>query len=245
MIPFFGADISDNKAAVTALSGAAGFISYAALNRFELVKELCSQFAVDNGAYSLHNSGKQTDWDGFYKFLADEVIGVPNFSFFVIPDVIGGSEEENLKMVRDCPMPKDISAPVWHMNESYDFLQYLCSNFPRVCIGGVEQYEPITGPVWWERLGGALDAVTKNGRPICKLHGLRMLSNRITKYVPFSSADSTTLARNINLDVHWKNIKNKEVRAFISRRRVEGYPTAKVWAGIPHEKNLMMQGLLW
>lgn len=238
MIPFFGADISDSKAAVTALSGAAGFISYAALGRFELVKEVCSQFAVDNGAYSLHNSGKQTDWAGFYRFISDYVVGVPNFSFFVIPDVIGGSEKENLKMVNDCPLPKDISAPVWHMNESLDFLQYLCGNFPRVCIGGVESYEPIGGNKWWSRISEAIDSITKDGRPICKLHGLRMLSNRITKYIPFNSADSTSLARNINLDVHWGNIKNKEVRAFISRRRVEGYVTAKKWEGNPMGKDL-------
>jgi hypothetical protein len=63
------------------------------------------------------------------------------------------------------------------------------------------------------------------GRPACKLHGLRMLDPAIFTKLPFSSADSTNIGRNVGIDVHWKHGNylppTKEARAQVMRSRIE------------------------
>jgi hypothetical protein len=52
-------------------------------------------------------------------------------------------------------------------------------------------------PDWWQRMGGAMDAICdEEGRPPCKLHGLRMLNPTVFSQLPLASADSTNVAQN-------------------------------------------------
>ena len=66
----------------------------------------------------------------------------------------------------------------------------------------------------------------RDGRPVCKIHGLRMLNTGIFTRFPFASADSTNIARNVNIDSKWIGMlppANKESRAQVMRERIEAY----------------------
>jgi hypothetical protein len=71
------------------------------------------------------------------------------------------------------------------------------------------------------------------GRPICKLHGLRMLDPNIFTKLPFSSTDSTNIARNVGIDKNWKNGNypppTKEARAQVMRSRIEAHNAPVTW----------------
>ena len=61
-------------------------------------------------------------------------------------------------------------------------------------------------------------------RPICKLHGLRMLNPVIFTQLPLASADSTNVARNIKIDKAWKGTyqpRSNETRAAVMVERIE------------------------
>lgn len=72
--------------------------------------------------------------------------------------------------------------------------------------------------------------VDKNGYPITKLHGLRMLNKDIFMHIPLSSADSTNIARNINIDKYWEKTpyrtSSKETRAWVLAERIESNNSA-------------------
>ena len=62
------------------------------------------------------------------------------------------------------------------------------------------------------------------GRPICKIHGLRMLNPKVFSNLPLSSADSTNIARNVGIDANWKGTytpASREMRAEVMRERIE------------------------
>ena len=87
---------------------------------------------------------------------------------------------------------------------------------------------------WWSRMGEAMRIVCDNqGRPCCKLHGLRMLDPAIFGKLPFSSADSTAIGRNVGIDKHWRNGNylppTKEARAQIMRARIESNNSPAIW----------------
>jgi hypothetical protein len=79
----------------------------------------------------------------------------------------------------------------------------------------------------------AMDAVcTREGLPVCKLHGLRMLDPNIYSRFPFASADSTNIGRNIGIDQAWKGNytpPTKEARAAIMRERIESHSALTFW----------------
>tara|TARA_Y100001951_G_C11030011_1_gene124445 strand:+ start:72 stop:371 length:300 start_codon:yes stop_codon:yes gene_type:complete len=72
----------------------------------------------------------------------------------------------------------------------------------------------------------------KQGRPICKLHGLRMLAIEIIKHVPLSSADSTNA-------VMWSFMpkdkfgiftpKRESQRANVVADRIEVWNSTPLW----------------
>jgi hypothetical protein len=78
-----------------------------------------------------------------------------------------------------------------------------------------------------ERLYEVLPAICRRGRPVVKLHGMRMLSHHIVTSVPLASADSTNVARNIGIDGNWASgaytPATKETRAMVLTERVESH----------------------
>lgn len=227
MIHYHGLPITPAVAAVKAIQGGHAFISFRHADQLELAAQLCQSFAVDNGAFSAWKAGEPVkDWRPYYRWV-ESVSKYPGFDFAVIPDTIDGSEKDNDKLLREWPWRErfDIGAPVWHLHESLDRLHALSMKWPRVCLGSSGAYAQIGTTAWWERMDKAMGILCDSGgRPLTRIHGLRMLDPKLVETFPFASADSTNIARNIGLDCRWTGGYSpgaKDVRAAILRHRIE------------------------
>lgn len=236
MIHYHGLPIWPTTAAARAVANAHAFVSFHRPEQIGLVLESASSFAADNGAFSAWKSGEPiTDWEPFYEWVA-ELHRYPQFDFAVIPDVIDGDEVANDALIEKWPWKKTapwIGAPVWHMHESLERLERLVLNWPRICLGSSGEFADVGSPAWWTRMAEAMDVVCdKHGRPVCKLHGLRMLNHDVFTRLPLASADSTNIAQNIGIDSKWKGPYppvNKEARAQVLRDRIESRQSITFW----------------
>ena len=228
MIHYFGGPISPTEAAYKVWEKRHGLVSFAYQGQITLVSTLCSSWVIDNGAFTAWKSGKEiTDWEasGFYDFVRK--YNLPNLDFVLIPDTITGTERDNdyLCMEWESRMKGIPGVPVWHMHESFERLDRLCAYYKKVAIGSSGDYATLKTPEWWERIRAAVAHISdSNGRPRVRLHGLRMMDPEITQRIPFSSVDSTTVGRNVNLDTHWKgknSPRSKITRALVLVDRFE------------------------
>ena len=245
MIHYHGLPITPGTAAALAITTGHAFISYAHPEQLPIAIEVCQSFAVDNGAFSAWKKGKPIlDWSGYYNWAAKAKL-VPSCDFAVIPDVIDGNEADNDVLLAEWSLPKWFGAPVWHMHESFDRLERLANDYPRVCLGSSGNYATIGTQQWWQRIAQAMRVICNDeGQPLVKLHGLRMLNPEIFTKLPFASADSTNIGRNIGIDQSWKGNympPSKEVRAQVMRARIESHNAPARWSfQVPETR----QGLL-
>lgn len=236
MIHYHGSPITPGSAALRAYEAGHAFISFSTPDQRDLAAEVCQSWAGDNGAFPAWRSGKPIkNWSPFYEW-AQECKLYPNCDFVVIPDVIDGSEADNDALLWEFPLPAHFGAPVWHLHESLNRLERLMADYPRICIGSSGEYSRPGSEIWWSRMRRALMVLcNKEGRPLVKMHGLRMLDQRIFTKIPFSSADSTNIARNIGIDKAWTGSyaplgdKKKEQRAMQIRNRIEVFNSPERW----------------
>lgn len=76
-------------------------------------------------------------------------------------------------------------------------------------------------------------ACDEEGRPLCKLHGLRMLSPTVFSHLPLAAADSCNVARNIGLDKKWTGAYppvTEAQRALVLAERIEHHVAAARWS---------------
>lgn len=227
MIHFHGGPITPDTAALKAWKGRHAFIYSAQL---ALASEVTQSFALDNGAFSFWTKQRVVDWKEYYEFV-NTWSNHPRFAFAVIPDVIGGTSEENDALIAEWPHGKFVGAPVWHMNEPDERFIRLCQEWPRVCIGSMGEYDAKRPRACRAKLRDLIrHIVDKNGYPITKLHGLRMLNKDIFMHLPLASADSTNVARNIGIDKAWEKSAyapaSKETRAAVLVERIESMNSA-------------------
>ena len=94
---------------------------------------------------------------------------------------------------------------------------------------------------WKGRIAEAMSIICDSeGYPLVKFHGLRMLNPKIFSKVPFSSADSTNIAKNIGIDQRWKGTylpPNKVVRASVLKARTEAAKGAVRFVGFDNEED--------
>jgi hypothetical protein len=253
MIHYHGLPITPATAAARAITGGHAFVSFRRPDQLGLVLEVASSFAVDNGAFSAWRSGEPiTDWSPFYEWVA-ELHRYPSFDFAVIPDVIDGNEDDNDKLIDEWPWKDSaphIGSPVWHLHESMARLERLALKWPRVCLGSSGEFAQVGTVSWENRMREAMDVVCdKHGRPICKLHGLRMLNPEVFTRFPFASADSTNIGQNVGIDSNWRGTyqpMTKEARAQIMRERIEFHQSPTFWDRKRHpvqkEQNALFMG---
>lgn len=144
----------------------------------------------DNGAFSFRDKGG-LDADGFAAWVESR-LGHPHWA--VVPDVIDGSVEQQRDLINKWPHPPALSAPVWHMGLSINWLLELAENWPRICFGSTAQYWQVGSDHWCRRADEAWNALEKQGaRPwVHMLRGLSLCGD----VWPFASADSVNVARN-------------------------------------------------
>jgi len=204
-----------------------------------MLAEVCQSFALDNGAFSAWTSGAPiTDWSEYYTWCGDW-LAHPGCDWALIPDVIDGDEAANDALVEEWPFDAflGLGVPVWHLHESIERLVKLYNFWPRVAFGSSGQFAQIGTTSWWARMAEALEAICYEhgggeGSPMTKLHGLRMLDPTIFSHIPFASADSTNVARNMGLDQNWRGRyvpTSPEVRAYVIADRIEAHASAARW----------------
>lgn len=229
MIHYHGGPITPDTCALKVWTARHAFVSFAATQQMALAADVTQSFALDNGAFTFWKQGVETRWSNYYDWV-NVWRRHPGFDWAVIPDVIEGSEAENDALADKWPFPRHQGAVVWHVNESIDRLKRLASEWPRVCIGSSGEWDVSTPRRFLGRAYQAIGAICDgDSRPICKLHGLRMLNPAIFSKLPLSSADSTNVARNIGIDSAWKGTyqpKSKETRAHILVERIESFNSA-------------------
>jgi hypothetical protein len=196
------------------------------------VAEACSSFVFDNSAFSIWKRGGKLDVDGYTRWCA-EWRRHPGFDWALIPDIIDGSEADNDALIAD--WPKDVpGVPVWHLHEGLARLQSLVWSWPRVALGSSGEYRTPGTAAWWGRMDQAMRVACDNrGRPICKLHGLRMLSPKVLARLPLASADSTNAAVNAGALKRFGMYAPPTAaqRAAVIADRIESHQSPAVWLG--------------
>lgn len=179
----------------------------------------------DNGAFSQHTRGHTPDWKAYYEWLEPR-LGHPHWA--VVPDVIGGSIEDNLDLIVEWPHRRDLSAVVWHMHEPINHLLDLCQmGFSRICFGSSGQYWQVGSETWERRADMAFNALARSGGIpwIHMLRGLALCGDRW----PFASADSTNVAR---------NFKDTDICPERMARRIDAVQCPVFWRTRPTQDDL-------
>lgn len=145
----------------------------------------------DNGAFSAYTNGKEFNKVGYLNWLNDKLYGA---NWAVVPDVIGGTVDDQRSMMRGWHYPDHLSCYVWHMDLPLDWLKELVETYPRVAFGSSGKYWKVNSPEWQDRADDAWDVILGTGtRPwVHMMRGLKICGKRW----PFASADSTNVARN-------------------------------------------------
>ena len=238
MIHYHGTPLSGGAKSALALSGKHVFISHAHKDNCEMAMEMCQTFALDNGAFSAWKSGREfqlgayCDWVNHYGYH-------PACDFFVLPDVINGTEAENKEMIDAAfelidPVIWNKGWPVWHLHESLDWLEYLISSYPAICLGSSGEFAATETQGWWGRMSEAMEVCCDDkGRPRIPIHGLRMLSPTAFSHIPLRSADSTNVAQNISANERFGRgpyaPQSLYVRALVMMENIERHASATRW----------------
>lgn len=196
MIHYHGTPVGGNRQeGARFLSGRHALVPFSYPDDIAVVADVCQSFILDNGAFTAWTQGGSVDVPGYIKWVR-EWFRHPGFDWALIPDVIDGDEYSNDALLE--AWPADIpGAPVWHLHESLDRLKRLANSYRWVALGSSGQYRSPGTERWWSRISSAMSVCCDElGRPICKLHGLRMLDPDIFSKLPLSSADSTNAAVN-------------------------------------------------
>jgi hypothetical protein len=242
MIHYHGTPITPDVAAAQILMRRHAMVTFAHPEQIELVADVCQSFALDNGAFSAWRAGTSIrDWKPFYEWVS-AWHRHPGFDWFLIPDVIDGTEEENDALVFDAALSSH-AVPVWHLHESLDRIERLIAQgFPRIAIGSSGMFTRIGTPAWWRRMAEAMSVVCdEHGRPRTRLHGVRMFDPYVFASFPFSSADSTNIARNVGLDGRWTGSyapATKGGRGAVLADRIEIANAAARWNGLQFTDSL-------
>ena len=206
------------------MSGKHFCVSFARPDDAERCLQIAQSIMWDNGAFTSYTKGLSFDFTSYCDWLEDR-LGHPHWC--VIPDVIGGSVEEQKKLIKKFPYPSELSAPVWHLNLSLDYLLYLTDNFPKVCFGSSGDYWEVGSEKWCSRIDETFNLLSQKNKIIPYIHMLRGLSLGGSIY-PFASADSTNVAR---------NFKDKGKCPELMARKIDGMQNPIKWKFKPTQKD--------
>jgi hypothetical protein len=117
---------------------------------------LAGKLMLDNGAFSFWRAARkrgqeadesERDWSGYYDWAFEWLFAHPD-CWAVVPDAIAMPSQINDGLLNDCPLPRCMSAPVYHMDEPVRRLGRLLEmGYNRVCIGWVGEYDLATNDI--------------------------------------------------------------------------------------------------
>lgn len=217
LIHYHGTPITPRRELLE-MSGRHFCVSFADPRDLEDCLRIGQSVMLDNGAFTAFTKGKTFDQAAYLAWV-DEHLAHPHWA--VVPDVIDGDEEQQRAGIAAWPFPKELSAPVWHLGLSLDWLLELADNWPRIAFGSSGQFWDVGSPSWAKRMDEAFDTLARTRRHLPWVHGMRMLSQSDGPW-PLASADSTNVARNFK-----RNREHPDAMA----GRIDAVQPAKRWAG--------------
>lgn len=195
------------KRLLETLAGSSFCVSFAAPRQLEDCIRLVGGdeiLVLDNGAFTHWRQGHGAiDRDAFWAWANDAQARCPN-AVAVIPDVIEGSEHENLlelswALREEMAAFPDRTMAIWHMDESLEQLETLCRLVNFVGIGSCAQYDVQRKRAdYLARIREASDVIDRVEREHGRrpwIHLMRGLGV-FAELTRFESADSTNVAVN-------------------------------------------------
>lgn len=219
MIHYHGTPITPRKALLE-MAGRHFCVSFARPDDLQDCLRIGQSLMLDNGAFTAYTQGRPMDVAGYIEWC-DQHLAHPHWA--VIPDVIDGDEDQQRVGIAGWPFPAELSAPVWHLGLSLDWLLELADNWQRICLGSSGQYWEIGSPSWTKRMDEAFDALASHRRHLPWIHGMRMLGQSDGPW-PLASADSTNVAR---------NYKRNQEQPDLMAARIDALQPSPKWAGSP------------
>jgi hypothetical protein len=223
--PIWGGD--ENIKALYEKGGA--LVSFRRPDQIKKIARLKCSLVLDNGAFSTWRANQKeiennfdwyAHWTSYYTFVLK---WIGRIDWFIIPDVIEGSEKENDLLVSRVPSAlKSKAVPVWHSDESISRLLRLSNDFALVAVGCCGEHTKIRSEKWKVRMDEVFYEVYIKRNLKVKLHGLRMLDGRVLSNYPFYSADSTNVAINVpKTQARLPSVTCKLARTAIMRHTIE------------------------
>jgi hypothetical protein len=254
VIHYHGGPITPVDAAIKLWTARHAFVSFEHPSQAPIAAEVCQSFAFDCGAFSKWKAGEGVVDVAAYADWVRQYSRHPGLDFAIIPDVIDGTELDNDKMISSWfeQRVSCASVPVWHLHESLGRLSRLvrCVQarvYPCIALGSSGQWSTPGTDAWWERMEEVRPVVCDElGRPLVKLHGLRMLSPTIFSHIPLASADSTNVGQNVGIDKKWTGAYpplTAKTRALVLAERIENHVAAVTWSRrVGIQQNLELLG---
>ena len=196
---------------------------------------------VDNGAFSAYKSGIDTMTDeaylqGFADWANDITERCPQ-AVVVLPDVIGGTAEQNHQLICETMTMLDAcdrTMAMWHTNEPIEFLLHLCEDFNFVGIGTVDAHAKPGQAKWHARMRevfAAIDAWEAAGegayiRP--RIHLMR--AQQFAHMYPVDSSDSVNVAMN-----HSRQLEKSNETVTLFAARVDAKIQASAGPAAEHQ----------
>lgn len=246
MIHYHGTPVGGSRQdAARFLIGRHALVPFPRRDDMGVVAEACQSFVFDNGAFTIWKQGGTLDVDGYAKWVL-EWCKHPGFNWALIPDEIEGDEADNdahIEAWKDSGLAL-YGVPVWHMHESIERLCQLSDEWPTVALGSSGQWPNPGTAGWWGRISAAMDAVCDSeGRPMCRLHGLRMMAVDIFTRLPLASADSTNAAVNSGSLSRFGSYlpPTAAQRAATIAHRIEVHNSAPVWKRVFGEQKMLFE----
>jgi hypothetical protein len=196
------------------LAGASFCVSYGTRDKLgkqldqaiELVGEQ-GVLLVDNGAFSAFQAGINTMTDAAYlngyADWANDILDRCPQAIAVLPDVIGGSWQDNAALVTKTShwFPFDRAMPIWHLDEPLEYLAWLLrEGYGYIGFGSSGEFFNTDSPAWTARIEQALALVDQlvEDEDILRPRIHMMRAQKHAHRFDFDSSDSTNVAVNHN-----------------------------------------------
>lgn len=241
MIHYHGTPVGGRREeAARFLRGRHALVPYRRREDMGAVAEFCASFMFDNSTFGAWMAGEEPDFGGYIEWCI-EWHRHPALDSCLIPDVIDGTEDDNDALIREWPENlRRKGMPVFHIHESPDRLARLVRAWPTVALGSSGGWRTPGTENWWRRMDEVMPAACDDeGRPLARLHGLRMLNPEIFTLLPLSSADSTNAAVNSGSLSRFGMYlpATSSQRAAVIADRIEAHNSATIW--VPHQQTHM------
>lgn len=235
MIPYHGTPVGGSRVDVARfLRGRHALVPFARPDDAGIVMDVCQTFVLDNSAFSIWRAGRGAIDVAAYHAWVHTMAGHPGLAWCLIPDTIDGGEAANVDLVTSwLRMGSRVpSVPVWHLDESLGWLDWLVANFQTVALGSSGAWSDPGTDAWWRRMSDAMAvACDPQGRPRARLHGLRMLDPDVFTRLPLASADSANAAVNSGSVTRFGSYvpPTAAQRADVIASRIEAHNSAPLW----------------